>query len=83
MEKQLYICECQSADHIMIWRKSPDEEEKIIYVDIHLKKSPFWGRLKYGIKYIFGFQCRYGAFDEILLSKEHVENLKNAVKYLE
>jgi hypothetical protein len=83
MENQLYICDCHSSDHQMIWRKSPEEEEKIIYVNIYLKKYPFWERLKYGIKYILGYQCRYGAFDEILLSKEHVENLKKAIDYLE
>jgi hypothetical protein len=37
----------------------------------HLKRA--W----YGLRYIFGFQSIYGAFDEVLLEKREVEKLRD------
>lgn len=85
---EVIICACHSVDHQMIFR--PDEEETIqgpyrsIYVSIHLLKRPFWERVKYGFKYIFGYQCRYGAFDEMILdTKDNKDKFKEAVEFLE
>ena len=44
-------------------------------MDIHLAKRSFLERLIYGIKYIFGYQCKYGAFDEFIFKKEHSKQL--------
>lgn len=83
MKQQLYICECHSTEHQMVWNSSPDENEKMIYVSIHLLKKPFLQRLKHGLKYIFGYQSRYGAFDEIILSEKHSKQLIDASYYLD
>lgn len=66
----------------MVFFPSPDKEEKIIFVHIHLNKKPFWERVTYAFKYIFGYKCRYGAFDEILLDESHSKQLSKAAKYL-
>ena len=52
------------------------------YVHIHLNKGTFWERLKYGIKYIFGHQSRYGAFDEFIFNPEDSPKLQNLVNHL-
>jgi hypothetical protein len=52
------------------------------YAHIHLNRRPFWERVKYGIKYIFGYRCRFGAFDEFLFNPDDVEKLEKLVKYL-
>lgn len=83
MKQQLYICECYSPEHQMIWNPSPDKTEKNIYIHVHLVKRSFWGRLKYGVKYIFGYQSQYGAFDEIILGHEHSKQLLTASRYLD
>jgi hypothetical protein len=36
----------------------------------------------YGIKYIFGRQSRYGAFDEIILKPEDVSKFEKVVEHL-
>jgi len=73
-EKDLLICDCNSTDHMMMVFYAEDEiEDKTyptVYIHIHLAKRPFWQRVKYGISYIFGRQCRYGAFDEMILNPE-------------
>jgi hypothetical protein len=54
----------------------------MVYIHTHLNKRPFWERLKYGIKYIFGYQCMYGAFDEFIINPKDVDKLNDIVKYL-
>jgi hypothetical protein len=84
MEKtrQLLLCECESSEHQMIIRYFNDDEYPEVYLDIHLAKKPFWHRIKYAFKYIFGYQCKYGAFDEFIFNEEHLQSLENVVAFL-
>ena len=52
------------------------------YFHIHLTKRPFWQRVKYGIQYIFGRQCNYGAFDEFIFKPKDADKLQELVNYL-
>lgn len=80
IKPELIICSCNSTEHQMVFHYSDD----CIYVHIHLVKGSFWQRLKYGIKYIFGHQSRYGAFDEMVLdTKEHARIFKQTGEFLE
>jgi hypothetical protein len=54
----------------------------MVYIHTHLNKRPFWQRVGYGLKYIFGRQCRYGAFDEFIFNPDDLPKLKNIVKHL-
>ena len=76
----LFLCECHSPEHQFIVRYWDDAKE--VYVDIHLTKAPFWQRVWYAIKYIFGYQSSYGAFDEIILNPEDAERLQKVVDHL-
>jgi hypothetical protein len=73
-EKKLVVCNCGNVEHQFIL--AVDEEFDIVYLEIHLTKKNFFNRLKHGLKYIFGYQSKYGAFDEIILDKECVEELQ-------
>lgn len=66
----------------MVLNPSPDGEKEV-YVHIHLNKLPFFKRVWIAIRYTFGYQCRYGAFDEMILDKSHINKLKDVIKYLE
>lgn len=83
MENSIILCSCYSTEHQMVFLPSPTPEEKEVYVHVHLNKRPLWYRLKYGIKYIFGYKCRYGAFDEFILDKDNVGKLKEVIKHIE
>ena len=83
----IFICECHSTEHQMVVNYSEDESPNgvkypIVYIHTHLNKRPFWQRLKYGIKYIFGYKCMYGAFDEFIVNPTDVDKLKDIIKYL-
>jgi hypothetical protein len=85
--KEVLICDCHSSDHQILLMYSEDEYSTgetfpMCYAHIHLNRRPFWERVKYGIKYIFGYKCRYGAFDEFMFNPDDVEKLEKLVKYL-
>lgn len=82
MEYSIILCSCNSTEHQMVFLPSPFPEEKEVYVHIHLNKRSWWERLKYGIKYIFGYKCMYGAFDEMILDKNNIHKLEEVIKYI-
>jgi hypothetical protein len=83
MKQQLYLCSCHSPEHQMIFVPTDPDEERTIFVRVNLVKKPFWYRLKHGIKYIFGYQSQYGAFDEMILGPEHSKQLLETSIYLD
>lgn len=54
----------------------------MVFIHTHLNKRPFWQRVSYGLRYIFGRQCRYGAFDEFIIKSEDVKGLEKIIKHL-
>jgi hypothetical protein len=66
----------------MIMLYSEDDGYPMVYSHVHLNKRPFLERLKYGIKYIFGYKCRFGAFDEFIFNPDDAERLQSVVNYL-
>jgi hypothetical protein len=85
-QKDLFVCSCHSTEHQMVVLYDEDEIDDVkypmLYIHTHLVKRPFWQRVKYGLKYIFGYQCRYGAFDEFIINPDDVEGIEKIVKYL-
>lgn len=101
---ELFICECHSTDHQMIFIHEYEEEirkddngnevrdadDKLIYdkkypmcyAHVHLSSHSFWSRVKYGMKYIFGYKSRYGAFDEFIFNPEDAPRLQQLVDHL-
>jgi hypothetical protein len=59
-----------------------DEEDKMVYVEIHLVPLVWYKRLWLGIKYIFGYQSRYGAFDEFIFNPNDARRLQKVVNFL-
>jgi hypothetical protein len=70
----------------MIFLYSTEEiqgkEHNMCYVHVHLNRLPFWRRISYAIKYVFGRKSRYGAFDEFIFNAEDAERLQKVVDYL-
>jgi hypothetical protein len=85
-DKDILICDCNSTEHQFIFLYEEDEnngeKHPMCFVHTHLNKRPFWERVKYGIKYIFGYRCRFGAFDEFILNPDDADKLQKLVDYL-
>ena len=63
-------------------QEQKDEEDKVLYCSIHLSPLPWYKRLINGIKYIFGYRCKYGDFDEFLFDEKHIDKLNQMVNFL-
>ena len=81
-DKDIIICGCHSTEHQMVILYSDEDGYPMVYSHIHLNKRPFWDRLKYGIKHIFGYKSRYGAFDEFIFNPDDADKLQKVVDYL-
>lgn len=83
---EIFICECHSTEHQMVLFQDTyeigGEEFSTVYVHVLLNKRPLWERIVYGIKYIFGHQSRFGAFDEFILKPEDADRLQEVVEHL-
>ena len=82
MEEELFVCDCGDPGHQFIVSWYPDDEDwnDLLYFQVHLnQRYSFWKRLWIGIKYVFGYKCRFGAFDEILINKHDAKRLRTSL----
>jgi len=81
IKNELFICDCYSPEHQFILMY--DNEDNILYLRTHLiTYKSFFKRLIIGIKYAFGYKCRFGQFDEIIINPEDKERLINIINQL-
>ena len=78
--EEILVCACHSTEHQIVIQK--DEEENVLYCSIHLCPLPWYERIVNGIKYIFGYPCKYGDFDEFIFDKNHVILLSQMTEFL-
>lgn len=82
MKDELIICECSSAEHQMVLRYDDDKNlGRQVFVEIHLVPLAWYKRLWLGIKYIFGYKCCYGNFEEMILSPKHARQIYNLYRF--
>lgn len=80
---ELFICQCHNTEHQLIFSYFPEDEDKDVYVSIHLiPEYRFWKRIWRAIRYIFGYRSRYGHFDEFIFKKSDAKRLQKVVDYL-
>lgn len=80
---ELFVCQCSSVEHQVIFSYDEDDEDKDVYVSVHLVPEwNIWKRIKMAIKYIFGYRCRYGHFEEFIFNKKDADKLQEIVNYL-
>ena len=78
LERKTFICDCHSLEHQMhFWY---DDELQQVYTEVHLVKYGLFSRVKYALKYIFGYKSRFGAFDEFIFKPEDIKKLKEYLK---
>lgn len=77
---EIFVCDCHSREHQIVFEYELDDN--MVYCHIHLTNYSFWDRLKSGIRYIFGYKCRYGHWDEFVWRAEHAEKLEELATLL-
>jgi hypothetical protein len=86
MLPSIIICDCGSPEHQLLIYKdndfSNDYREVIIVPHLNTYHN-FFKRLWIGFKYAFGYKCRYGHWDSIVITTNNYKPLKDAVNFLE
>lgn len=78
---ELFICQCHSIDHQLVFSYDKDWDE--VFVSVYLKPEPnIFKRMVIAIKYIFGYKSIYGPFDEFIFKKSDAERLQEVVNHL-
>ena len=76
----LFICQCYNTEHQLIFSYFPEEKGD---VSVHLTPEyRIWKRICIAIKYIFGYKCKFGHFDEFIFKKTDADKLQSVVNYL-
>lgn len=74
METHTIHCQCSSDEHHLVYRFDPDE--RTIYTSVYLHQyRGFWKRVWVAVKYVFGYQSKYGAWDCVDMGPEQVKQL--------
>ncbi len=81
MHSDLVICNCGSSEHQIIFTYNEDEKE--VYMEVHLSKQRrFFKRFWHALKYIFGYRCRYGDFEEVIITPEDADKFLKIYNFL-
>jgi hypothetical protein len=77
-------CDCNSIEHNLRFSYIEDDETPQLFVDVPLLSRPRWyKRVWFALKYVFGYRCRYGHFDEFVFSPDEVRQLKEFMEKFE
>lgn len=72
------ICECASVEHQIVFRYLNDDNE--LYAEIFLHNHDnFFKRLWTAIRYVFGYKCKYGEWDSIIISENNKHQFQKAL----
>lgn len=86
LERTAVFCDCGGAEHQLLIIKDDDfpSDHREIIIEPHLiNYHNFFLRLWIGLKYAFGYKCKYGHWDFIVVSTNNYQPLKDAVDFLE
>lgn len=82
----IIICDCGLSEHQIIINYDKDFPNGYRQVTIspHLiHYNNILKRILVAIKYIFGYKCKYGAWDSIIISNRNTQPIKNIINFLE
>jgi len=74
---EFVVCECHSDEHLLRLISFHDDDLDLGYIHVHLAPRPFWERLRIAVRYIFGYQSKYGAFDEFIIGPNNINKFKD------
>ena len=78
------ICSCQSPEHTIqfVCKEEREYDDDLCYVQVQLiQYRSFFQRVVVAIKYIFGYQCKYGHWDCTSLGYNEAKDLRNFLNY--
>ena len=81
MKKHYIDCDCQDFDHLLRIAYFDDKDiHNELYIEVHLRQKSFLKRLWLGLKYVFGFRSSFGDFDEFVMTRKKVLEIKKVLE---
>jgi hypothetical protein len=80
IETEYFDCDCHSSDHTIRFIYTPAEIDwkPELHVEVQLCRTKnIFQRILSAIKYIFGYECRYGHWDCTLIQAKDLERLRD------
>jgi hypothetical protein len=77
---EIFVCDCNSREHQIVFQY--DFDDNYVYCHIHLSQYSFWKRVKVAIKYILGYKCKYGNWEEFIWNVDDAPKLEEMAKRL-
>jgi len=79
-ERELIICECGLTEHQFLLALYEWEDEVEVYMEPHLATyRNFFERVWAAIRYVFGYRCKYGEFDCVVLGEGQLQQMLNFI----
>ncbi len=78
MSTEFFECQCRSDEHTLkfiLEQYSDDSNDLEIYTSVFLYEGSWWQRLWIAVKYVFGYKCRYGHWDNFIMRHEDVDRM--------
>lgn len=72
MERENFICLCSSEEHQLSFYYDKEDKELIISIHLYSHKS-ILKRLIAGLKFAFGYRCKYGEWDSVILDSDKIK----------
>lgn len=79
--EEYYQCSCFSDEHMV--KVILYKEDKMLSLIIALRKFNFWNRIIPAIKYLFGYECKYGHFDDFLFQPDDITSFRKVLEEAE
>ena len=82
MKSQYFDCACHSSNHTIRFDLSiEDNEFPDLYLSVQLNRwRNIFSRIWIAIRYIFGYECKYGHWDTWLLNHDDVSRLRELLE---
>ena len=72
----LVTCDCGHQEHAVHFSYFPDEEWPELFFEFHLKTwRNIFQRTWAALRYAFGYHCRYGEWDELVMTPRDARQL--------
>jgi hypothetical protein len=80
-EHDFFLCECGSVEHQFVVTIDPEDEHQECWIEIHLNPLyGFWKRAWLAIRYVFGYHCKYGNFNTVIIDGNNAVRLRDLMQ---
>lgn len=86
LQTEYMSCECMSPEHTLRFTFILDEDPRHsqVITEVYLNNYRRWyQRLWVAIKYVFGYQSKYGAWDNCIMKRPDVVKLRGLLEEFE